>query len=351
MKAAWYLSMYDYVFVTHIPVFYKVNLYNAINRKKNIFVIFVANETVSKRSDDFLTLKDAEFFYDILSYGEFEKRNKVVSVIKLIDILKNINYREIAVSGWDLLEFWYIIFTNSKSKNVLVLESTINESRIDGIRCFIKKLFLSRISTVFASGKLHVELLDALGYNQNVNITKGVGIIRKPPVINNEVLKIKNRVVYVGRLSPEKNLSAVIAVINNYPLLYLDVYGSGPNEEQLKSIANANIYFHGAIPNTRLSQVFNDADFLVLPSQSEPWGLVVEEALYFGLPVLISPNCGASELIINGLNGYVIDFNNSQEISGFFDYYSNKCISYNSHYFDDFINEKDWHQVVSYHDA
>ena len=63
---------YDLVFVTHIPVFYKVNLYNAININKNIFVIFVANETLSRRSDDFLTLNEAEFPYKVLSEVEFE---------------------------------------------------------------------------------------------------------------------------------------------------------------------------------------------------------------------------------------------------------------------------------------
>jgi glycosyltransferase involved in cell wall biosynthesis len=340
--------MYDYVIVTHIPVFYKVNLYNEINKNKKIFVVFVASETVNKRSDDFLTLKEAKFPCEVLSEVEFENRDRLKNLLKLQKFLSKVTFKSIIVSGWDLLEFWYIIFTSSKSKNMLALESTINESRLDGIKGILKKIFLNRTSAVFASGKLHKELLGALNYNKKINVTKGVGVIRKPPVINNKILKIKNRVVYVGRLSSEKNLSAVITAINNYPLINLDVYGSGPIEEQLKYIANANVHFHGAIPNTRLSQIFNDADFLVLPSQSEPWGLVIEEALYFGLPVLISPNCGASELIFNGLNGYVIDFNNSQEISDFFEHYPERCISYNCHYFAEYINAKDAHQVGSY---
>ena len=44
-----------------------------------------------------------------------------------------------------------------------------------------------------------------------------------------------------------------------------------------------------------------------MPSISETWGLVVEESLYFNTPVIISKNCGASELILDGSNGLVID--------------------------------------------
>ncbi len=52
--------------------------------------------------------------------------------------------------------------------------------------------------------------------------------------------------------------------------------------------------------------MYKENDVLILPSVSETWGLVVEEALYFGLPVIVSQNCGAVELVENERNGYII---------------------------------------------
>ena len=52
----------------------------------------------------------------------------------------------------------------------------------------------------------------------------------------------------------------------------------------------------------------------ILPSFIEPWGLVVEEALYFGMPVIVSDKCGVSGIVNDKVNGYLINPSNEQEI-------------------------------------
>ena len=297
--------MFDLVIVTHIPVFYKVNLYNEIAKNKCIFVIFVANDTCSKRSNDFITIDEAAFKYTVLSVEEFENRKIFGTLKKIREELKKIDFRQIIVSGWDLVEFWYIVFTNKKKKIALALESTAYESQVDGIKGGVKKLFLSRISKVYASGSLHSALLEKLNYQGKVVITKGVGIIRKPEIKYKKTTEWNYRIVYLGRLSQEKNLEMAIRVVNEFPWLCFDLYGVGPEENALKAIANDNIHFYGAIPNAKVQEVFKDADFLILPSKSETWGLVVEEALYFDLPVIVSNRCGVSEIV---KNGFVLNF-------------------------------------------
>ena len=305
--------MYDYVIVTHIPAFYKVNLYNELAKQLKILVVFIASNTSEKRADDFITLKKANFEYKVLFDGNFQDRDVLRNISKLKQILEEINYKKLLVSGWDLKEFWYLVFTNIKSKNCLALESTINESRVDGIRGLIKKIFLSRISIVFASGKLHVELLDALKYKCIVKVTKGVGIINKP---NFKPIKkeYQKRFLFVGRLSKVKNLEVIITIFNKLKDYKLTIVGTGEDEKYLKSIANKNIIFLGAIENKDLKNKFHENDIFVLPSISEPWGLVVEEALYFGLPVIVSEYCGSSELIQNDINGYIFNPNNIRNI-------------------------------------
>lgn len=298
--------MYDYIIVTHIPAFYKVNLYNELSKKLKILVVFIATNTNEKRADDFITLENAMFDYRVLFEGNFQDRNLKDNIFKLKYILKTYEYKKILVSGWDLKEFWYLIFTNKKSKNCLALESTINESIIDGLRGVVKKIFLSRITTVFASGKLHVELLNALNYKNEIKVTKGVGIINKPSFQCIE-RKYNKRFLFIGRLSGEKNIKFLIDIFNTLPDYTLNIIGTGPQEKELKRIAEQNIIFLGQVENCKLKDFFLSNDIFLLPSISEPWGLVVEEALYFGMPIIISQNCGASELILNNKNSYVFD--------------------------------------------
>ena len=126
--------MYDYIIITHIPNFYKVNLYNELSKKLNILVIFTAKSTSTKRSNDFITLDNIRFEYRLLFNGNYEERNVFTNIMSIKHIFKEYGYKRILVSGWDTKEDWFSILYNSKSKNCLALESTINDSKINGIK-------------------------------------------------------------------------------------------------------------------------------------------------------------------------------------------------------------------------
>ena len=305
--------MYDYIIVTHIPVFYKVNLYNELSKHLNIHVIFIADNTGEKRSNDFTRLDQVSFKHTVLNKGYFQERRKLQSVLKLRKIINKLEYTKILVSGWDLPEFWFLMMTNNRCKNCLALESTIVESNTLGVRGFMKRLFLWRVSKVFASGKLHVELLNELKYCGETKITQGVGIINKPVFQSNDK-SYQKRYIFIGRLTDEKNLALIVSIFNELPDYTLMLVGVGPLEKELKRIAKANIQFLGSVENNKLKDIYLNHDILILPSLSEPWGLVIEEALFFKTPVIVSKNCGASELVIDGVNGYVVDASSAKEI-------------------------------------
>ena len=212
-----------------------------------------------------------------------------------------------------MLEYWYLIWTNPKSRNCLILESTINESKVNGMKGFMKKIFLSKISTVFASGNLHRRLLEALSYKGEIRITKGVGIINKPK-LNPIKREYKKRFLFIGRLAKEKNIEMIVDLFNDLNEFKLTIIGTGPLEEILKNKAKENINFKGQIVNRDLNKYFESNDVLILTSAAEPWGLVIEEALFFGIPVMVSNNCGACVLINEGVNGYIVDLNSTQSM-------------------------------------
>jgi glycosyltransferase involved in cell wall biosynthesis len=116
-------------------------------------------------------------------------------------------------------------------------------------------------------------------------------------------------VLYSGRLIDIKNVELLInsvATLKNCTLL---IAGDGVLYEHLKSLAKmteCRILFLGHLDEAELSCAYSVADCLVLPSEREPWGLVVNEALCYSTPVVVSKNVGCHyDQIIDGVNGVV----------------------------------------------
>ncbi len=127
--------------------------------------------------------------------------------------------------------------------------------------------------------------------------------------------------VYVGRLAPEKNLAALIDAFAQYRLLggplSLVLVGDGPEAGALRQQVAAKglteqVVFAGLKDTCEIGPYYAFADWFILPSWLDPWGLVVNEAMAAGLPVIVSDRCGCSDdLVEDGGNGYV--FHPAQE--------------------------------------
>lgn len=123
--------------------------------------------------------------------------------------------------------------------------------------------------------------------------------------------------LYVGRLAEEKNIDGLLASYEAYRLgggtWPLVLVGEGPESQNLRSLAEqstfrSDIYFEGLKTSKELPTYYAFAGCFVLPSTREPWGLVVNEAMAAGLPVIVSRHCGCAEdLVRQGKNGHVFD--------------------------------------------
>lgn len=123
--------------------------------------------------------------------------------------------------------------------------------------------------------------------------------------------------LYVGRLSPEKNVDGLLHAYSEYRKLggtwSLVLVGAGPAETSLRDLAgksghSKDISFMGLKTYHELPSFYAFACCFVLPSTREPWGLVVNEAMASGLPVIVSMRCGcAKSLIDDEVTGLVFD--------------------------------------------
>nr|AXL04827.1 glycosyltransferase [Aeromonas hydrophila] len=304
------MAHYELVFVTHLPAFYKINLYNEIAKKKKVLVLFLSDSSAIRNKD--FTNANIQFEYQVINSGDFEKRNVVTSCLKLLKIFSNLSIDRLIVGGWDLPEFWVSVFLHKRAINAVVVESTLYESKVGFLKRKIKQIFLSRICNAYCSGSPHYELLKTLGFKGNVHITKGVGIINiTNPVADNvyaecRFIKKPDKFLYVGRLAEEKGLLFAISFFRNHPELKLTIVGDGPLRDKIAEILPNNITLVGAVDNKNLGDIYMSHDIFFLPSHSEPWGLVIEEALYFGLPVICSSHVGCNiELVKEPSTGII----------------------------------------------
>jgi L-malate glycosyltransferase len=128
--------------------------------------------------------------------------------------------------------------------------------------------------------------------------------------------------IYSGRLISIKNVEVVIEAISNLQQtnISLLVVGGGELQSYLEKKAKelgVKIRVTGFLEDQL--EVFKHyfvADAFILPSLIEPWGLVVNEALTAGLPVIVSERCGCIyDLVIHGENGYIFDPLNVEQLS------------------------------------
>jgi len=123
-------------------------------------------------------------------------------------------------------------------------------------------------------------------------------------------------ILFVGRLvhckQPLLLLEAYRQVRQKYPCVLLYV-GDGPLRREIEKRAKQepipDVQITGFLNQSEISQAYVAGDILVLPSAHEPWGLVVNEGMNFGLPIVVSDRVGcAPDLVHEGENGFIVPY-------------------------------------------
>ena len=97
------------------------------------------------------------------------------------------------------------------------------------------------------------------------------------------------------------------------------IIGGVPTEEyldQIKRLGLTNVHFVGFKLKAELAEYYQAADAFVLPTREDIWGLVINEAMAYGLPVITTDRCIAGlELVKDGENGYIVPVNDDKMLT------------------------------------
>ena len=114
--------------------------------------------------------------------------------------------------------------------------------------------------------------------------------------------------IYIGRLSAEKEIDRIKPVLESIPGARLALVGDGPSREDLeKHFAGTPTNFVGYLAGEELGAAYASADAFIFPSRSETLGLVLLEAMAAGCPVVAANAGGIPDIVSDGVNGFMFD--------------------------------------------
>ncbi len=286
------------------PASYSIDLVNNIYNKNGIDFCFIKSSSLAKSSQ---TIKSV--CLDKLS---------ILARLKFI-YQKHKENKLIIINGYNNLPFFLSFLLNllKKNKKYIAIESDSQKIKnMFFLKYLIKKLtlgfiFKNKFVLGFAGGThTHIQYFEYYGMRKE-------NIFLMPLVIDNlkfyqKSLRKKNNFIflYVGRIVAEKNVESLIIEFNKYfskTQAILNIVGTGSELSSLKKKYNfRNINFFGSMYGDDLIAKYREASCFVLPSNFEPWGLVVNEALSSGLPVIISNRVGSGyDLVKDKNNGFI----------------------------------------------
>ncbi|HEY9625554.1 MAG TPA: glycosyltransferase family 1 protein [Crinalium sp.] len=114
--------------------------------------------------------------------------------------------------------------------------------------------------------------------------------------------------LYVGRLSAEKEIDRIKPVLDAIPNARLALVGDGPYRKELEEyFADSPAHFVGYLTGKDLAAAFASSDAFIFPSRTETLGLVLLEAMAAGCPVIAANAGGIPDIVTDGVNGYLFD--------------------------------------------
>ncbi len=315
----------EVVFVNNTVAPYRLPLFNCIykildSEKITMKAVFLCEkESVRDWSIDYSSIK---FNYEVLPVL-FQKRNSQTTTSDIIvnnGFLKYLLSDCMVLFGYNYPTYLMLIFIRKLllRKTILFSESTLSDkSRNNGALHKVKSLMIKYcFSSYIVPGKEAQKFIESFGVTSNriIIAENAVKPFSRIKTIVNDASTIN--FLYVGRLAEEKNVDFIIKNIpvNTNFNYRLTIVGSGPEEDKLKSIkTKLPIEFRGFQEGDELAKIFKECDVFILASNSEPWGLVINEAINEGLAVLVSDRVGCRHELVDN-NGRIFKLNN---VAGF----------------------------------
>jgi len=190
------------------------------------------------------------------------------------------------------------------------------------MRMSFRKRFVSRFDALVTYSQLGAEEYAALGFPPDLIFSAPNAVAPKPvlplPERPSSFRNDKPNVVFVGRLQTRKRVDILLKACSMLPVEQrpaLVIVGDGPERRRLEALAK-EVYpdtrFTGAQHGSDLEKIYRKADLFVLPGTG---GLAVQQAMSFGLPVIVGESDGTQSNLVRDENGWTLTETSAEGLS------------------------------------
>ena len=324
--------------ITNVPQPYRIPLFNEINRKLNekgaeLLVVFGASGYSRRKS--MISLSEMKFRYEMLkslkiSFGNSEKTMFTYSGIPRQ--VASFRPDRIIVIGWSMatVKIYFMSFFR-KLRYIIWSGSMQYPGRFDSaFRKMQRRMLARRASAFIAYGSSAKDYLISMGAPPD-KIVIGINTVDTNffATETDRMRELKHddskkHLIYFGYLVPRKKVGTLIEMVSQLAAqrrdFVLDVLGDGSERSHLEEMVSSMhlgdvVKFHGFIQKEKLPEYLAKSTCFLFQTGFDIWGLVLNEAMAAGIPVLASVNAGATrDLIENGVNGFAVDYNHTSDV-------------------------------------
>src|SRR5215813_7479200 len=326
------------VIITEIIAPYRIPVFNALTRHPEVepHVIFLS-ETDSSLREWEVRKNEIAFSYEVLP--SFRRRVGKYNLLLnrgITTALRRAAPDVLLCGGYSYVAGWQAAaWARRRGVPVLLwIESTAQDRR----RNFpaierLKKRFVESSDGFVVPGRSSAEYLKAFGVAEHM-------IFHAPNAVDNDFFASRSGqkcdtnpsvrlpprfFLFVGRLVAGKGVFDLMAAYGKLPPSLRENFslvfaGGGTCRRELERLAHrirqGKIVFTGFLEKEDLASIYGRAAVLVFPTHSDVWGLVVNEAMASGLPVIATSVAGCvADMVRDGENGYVVPPHNPQTLS------------------------------------
>lgn len=314
------------LYITNLPAPYKVEFLNGLGEKVDLTVIF-ERKTANSRNVKWKYSNTKRNFQEIYLHSKKIGEESSIS-FEILKYIRSSKYDYILMNGYSsMTSIVAILYMKLKKINYGIVCDGLLPGNISKSKMFLKKILIGSASFWMSSGSTTSEILQSYGAKSQKIFEYPFSSIKKSEIVfENYDKKIykkkidcheKRMILYVGQLIYRKGIDVMLEAfknLDNETRLYI-VGGTRSQINILRHQCNRQITYIEFKTKEELVDYYKAADTLILPTREDIWGLVVNEAFSFGIPVITTERCGAGlEMIKEGYNGFIIPINDPDSL-------------------------------------